>query len=153
MDRIGDGVSRELSRFGPAAGMADLVRIWPEAVGEAIAANALPARISRDGTAHIATSSSTWAFELAQLEPTLVERLREHLGPAAPPRLRFAPGRLPEPAGDAAGEAAKRRIEASPAHLAMGAELASQIRDEELRNLVAKAAAASLARADSDRSF
>ena len=153
MERIGDGVSSELSRFGPAAGMADLVRIWPDAVGEAIAANAIPARIARDGTAHIATSSSTWAFELAQLEPTLLARLQEHLGEVAPPRLRFAPGRLPELSGEAANEAAARRIEPAPEHLAAGVEIAAQIRDEELRKLVAKAAAASLARADSDRSF
>ena len=65
IERIGNEVERELGRFGPAAGMAELLRAWPDAVGEEIARNAWPARIARDGTLHVATSSSAWAFELA----------------------------------------------------------------------------------------
>ena len=61
-ERIGDEVQRELSRFGPAEGMTEIVRAWPEAVGEQIALNAWPARLSRDGKLHVATSSSAWAF-------------------------------------------------------------------------------------------
>ena len=72
--------SRELARFGPAEGMTEIVRAWPGAVGDQIARNAWPARLARDGTLHVATSSSAWAFELAQLEPKLLERLREALG-------------------------------------------------------------------------
>ena len=91
-ERIGDEVQRELSRFGPAEGMTEIVRAWPSVMGEQIARNAWPARISRDGKLHVATSSSAWAFELAQLEPKLLERLGEALGGAAPAGLRFAPG-------------------------------------------------------------
>ncbi|HWH05605.1 MAG TPA: DUF721 domain-containing protein, partial [Gaiellaceae bacterium] len=65
MERIGRDVSRELGRFGPAAGMAEIVEAWPDAVGEAIARHAWPARIGRDGTLVETTSSSAWAFELA----------------------------------------------------------------------------------------
>ncbi len=90
-------MQRELSRFGPAEGMTEIVRAWPEAVGEQIARNAWPARLSRDGKLHVATSSSAWAFELAQLEPKLLERLSEPLGDHVPGGLRFAPGKLPEP--------------------------------------------------------
>ena len=97
-ERIGDEVRRELSRFGPAEGMTEIVRAWPEAVGEQIAQNAWPARLSRDGKLHVATSSSAWAFELAQLEPKLLEHLSEALGDRVPAGLRFAPGKLPEPA-------------------------------------------------------
>ena len=71
--RIGADVKRELGRFGAAGGMADLVTAWPAAVGEQIARNAWPARIARDGTLHVATSSSAWAFELAHLESALRE--------------------------------------------------------------------------------
>ena len=63
-ERIGDEVQRELSRFGPAEGMTEIVRAWPSVMGEQIARNAWPARISRDGKLHVATSSSAWAFEL-----------------------------------------------------------------------------------------
>ena len=45
-----------------------------------VAANAWPARIARDGTLHVNTSSSAWAFELGQLAPTILERLSEKLG-------------------------------------------------------------------------
>ena len=46
--------------------MAELVERWPDAVGEAIARNAWPARIARDGTVHVNTADSVWAFELGQ---------------------------------------------------------------------------------------
>jgi len=68
-DLIGDDVRRELSRFGPAAGMAELLAAWPAAVGEGIARNAWPARIGRDGTLHVAVASSAWAFELGAHAP------------------------------------------------------------------------------------
>ena len=76
-ERIGDDVRRELARFGPAAGMTEIVRAWPGAMGDQIMRNAWPARLARDGKLHVATSSSAWAFELAQLESKLLARLRE----------------------------------------------------------------------------
>src|SRR3954462_455944 len=96
MDRIGGEVKRELSRHGSAGAMTELVRAWPEAVGETVAANAWPARLARDGTLHVNAASSTWAFELQQLEAEIAGRLREAVPKAAPARMRFAPGPLPE---------------------------------------------------------
>ena len=145
-ERIGDEVRRELSRFGPAEGMTEIVRAWPEAVGEQIAVNAWPARLSRDGKLHVATSSSAWAFELAQLEPKLLERLSEALAGHAPTGLRFAPGKLPEPPSGE-GPTSRRSVrEPTPAELDVAAELTAGIDDEGLRKIVAKAAAASLSR-------
>lgn len=133
--------------------MADVVRAWPAAVGDAVARNAWPARIGRDGTLHVATSSSAWAFELSQLEPRIRSQLAGVLGKDAQPRrLRFAPGRLPEP-DPLPGDAAFAPVpEPRPADVAEGERLAADIEDENLRKLVAKAAAASLARAASGRS-
>jgi hypothetical protein len=145
-DRIGDEVRRELSRFGPASGMADIVRAWPEVVGKQIARNAWPARLARDSTLHVATSSSAWAFELAQLEPKLLEALAEMLGKDAPAALRFAPGKLPEPSAEESAEATATPPEPSAEERELAAALASEIGDENLRKVVAKAAAASLAR-------
>ena len=68
--------------------MAELLERWPAAVGEAIARNAWPARIAKDGTVHVNTADSVWAFELGQQAREIAERL-------AVPRLRFAPGPLP----------------------------------------------------------
>jgi hypothetical protein len=151
-ERIGDDVRRELGRFGPAAGMAELVEAWPGLVGEQIARNAWPARIARDGTLHVATSSSAWAFELAQLAPQLLERLRSALGEAAPRGLRFAPGKLPD-APDPEGErAGAKAVDPTAEHLELASALTESIDDESLREVVAKTAAKSLARAAADRS-
>src|SRR5205814_4034444 len=64
MERIRSVVESELGRFGPVAGMADVVTGWPDGVGEAIARNAWPARIGRDGTLFVHTADAVWAFEL-----------------------------------------------------------------------------------------
>jgi predicted nucleic acid-binding Zn ribbon protein len=151
MKRIGDDVKRELARFGPVEGMAEIVSAWPEAVGEVVAENAWPARLARDGTLHVATSSSTWAFELAQLEREIESRLRAAVGKDAPRALRFAPGRLPERTLVEESQAVRRPPEASERDLAEGAQLAAAISDENLRKVVARAAAASLARASAGR--
>jgi predicted nucleic acid-binding Zn ribbon protein len=145
-ERIGDEVHRELSRFGPAEGMIEIVRAWPAAMGEQIALNAWPARLSRDGKLHVATSSSAWAFELAQLEPRLLRELGQALGEAAPTGLRFAPGKLPEPAAEDVRKAVDRPGEPSAEERELAAAIAAGIEDESLRKIVAKAAAASLAK-------
>lgn len=150
MERIGSDVRRELGRFGPAAGMPELVEAWPGVVGDAIARNAWPARLGRDGTLHVATGSAAWAFELAHLEGELLGRLRAAVGELAPARLRFALGRLPEASPE--GESVEQsRIAPSAADFAEAARLASAIEDDELRATVAEAAAQSLARAASGR--
>ena len=146
-DRIGDDVRRELARFGPAAGMTEIVRAWPGAMGDQIARNAWPARLARDGKLHVATSSSAWAFELAQLESKLLARLREELGEMTPVGMRFAPGELPELPAEGESPSAKERRVPSPEQVELAQAMAGEIEDESLRKLVAKAAAASLARA------
>lgn len=151
-ERIGDDVRRELGRFGAAAGMAEIVTAWPGLVGEQVARNAWPARLARDGTLHVSTSSSAWAFELAQLAPEVLGRMRAALADAAPRALRFAPGKLPEPSKPAAERAERRRPQPSPEHVSQAAEIAARIEDENLRKVVAKTAAESLARAADDRS-
>ena len=146
---IGDAVRRELHRFGPAGAMGDVVAAWPDAVGASIAANAWPARIARDGTLTVATGSSVWAFELTKLEGTIRARLAEALGDGAPPRLRFVPGRLPEQGAESVTSSPQAAQAARPLDAQArqaGFELAAPIEDEELRKLVARAAAASLSR-------
>ena len=150
MEAIGADVRRELERHGPAAGMADVVGAWPECVGPAIARNAWPARLARDGTLHVATGSSAWAFELTQLAPTVLVRLHERLAPGFPSGLRFAVGPLPEPAAAEEQSPERRSVQPSVEQDALGRALAAGIADEELRGLVARAAAASLARAFAD---
>lgn len=149
MERVGDAVRRELGRFGPAAGMAPLVEAWAAAVGAVIARNAWPARLARDGTLHVHTKDSIWAFELK----SRAEEIRDRLGELAPPRLAFAPGPIPEPDETLSEDVQPDVVEPGPEHVAEADSLVRVIRDEDLRKVVAKAAAFSLAKASNDRSF
>jgi hypothetical protein len=143
---IGEAVQRELARAGswPAAtALGGLVDRWPEAVGAAIARNAWPARMARDGTVVVHTASSVWAHELTQLEATI----REQLGDVAPPTLRFAPGPLPAPSAESEKPLQKDAPEPSAEERALAQRLASEIEDPSLREAVSRAAALSLAAA------
>jgi hypothetical protein len=152
MEKIGETVRRELGRFGTAGAMADLVRAWPGIVGEHVAANAWPARLARDGTLHVSTSSSAWAFELGHLESEILPRLGQALGESAPGRLKFAPGPLPEPAPPVSEHPKAPLAEPTLEQARDAHSWAAEIDSEELRKTVEKAARASLARAGSGRS-
>jgi len=151
MERLGDDVGKELRRFGSSAEMAAIVTAWARAVGEDVARNAWPARLSRDGVLHVHTSSSAWAFELTQLAAVVSGQLAASLGEAAPKGVRFAPGHLPEPAAESREQPVKAPPPPSRAARAEAAALVAGIGDEELREAVAKAAALSLEGAGSDR--
>jgi len=135
MDPLADAIRSELGRFGPQAGMAELLDRWPAAVGPAIAQNAWPARISKDGTVHIATNDSVWAFELGQ-------RAGEIAAALAAPKVRFAPGPLPAPEPAPAAPP----LEVRPEEAELARAIASAIDDEKLRESVQKAVSFSLAR-------
>jgi hypothetical protein len=152
--RLGDDARRLLAAAGVpgAAEISAVTAVWRACVGDAIARAAWPKRIARDGTLHVATASSTWAFELARLATDIEQRLSMSLGDAAPTALRFAPGLIPESGGDDTIEMVAP-LEITPAARSEGARIAAEIEDSALRELVARAAAASLQRARSDRSF
>ena len=114
---------------------------WPEVVGEAIARNAWPARIARDGTVLVNTADSIWAFELGHRAAEIAERL----GVAA---VRFAPGTL------AGGEEVPPPVHVprpTPEQERAAAAIAATIEDENLRESIQKAVSLSLARGSSDR--
>ncbi len=151
MERIGSEVRSVVSALGPGGAMPEVLAAWPDAVGEQIARNAWPARIARDGTLHVSASSSAWAFELSQLVGEIAARLQQALGEASPRRLRFTPGPLPERPPEGGERVKKERRNPSSAEREQAERLTSEIGDEDLRKLVAKAAAESLARGSDDR--
>jgi len=122
--------------------MPELVDRWPAAVGDAIARHAWPARIARDGTVHVNTADSVWAFELGH-------RAGEIAGRLGVTKLRFAPGPLPEPPL----AAAPAPLEITREELERARQLAAPIGDEKLRESVQKAVSLSLARERLDRPF
>jgi hypothetical protein len=157
MERIGDEVQRELARGGSrdAIPLASLTAIWPEAVGDAVARKAWPLRLARDGTLHVAVASATWANELSVLQDEILAALRARLGAESPPAIRFAVGPIPEPESllEPAGEAAPRTFEVPPEVEREADAAAAEIGDPELRELVARAARASLLKGRSGRHF
>jgi hypothetical protein len=157
MERIGREVERELGRGGSrdAIPLAALTAAWPEVVGDAVARHAWPLRIARDGTLHVATASSTWAHELGFLSDEILERLRVQLGADAPTKVRCAVGPIPEV--ERVGEGSHEPLPADadvPFDVrSEAAAAAAAITDPELREVVARAARASLLRARSGRNF
>jgi hypothetical protein len=144
VEPLGDDLRRELKSLGPNAAMSETVAAWPDAVGGEIARNAWPARFQRDGTLIVHCKDSVWAFELGHRAAEITPRLPGR------PALTFVPGPLPEPA-------APERAEQPPPAATLeqqrqAAEWAASIEDEELREAVARAAAASLASAPDSRS-
>jgi hypothetical protein len=155
MERLGQTLRGALSAAGvPDAGaLADVTRAWPLAVGDAIARAAWPSRIARDGTLLVTTSSATWAFELGLLADEILEKLAAAVGEGAPTALRFSPGAVPAPpAADLPAEPPPGpAVDAETRRLAD--ELTRGMTDDDLRDTIARAAAASLARAASGRRF
>jgi hypothetical protein len=145
LEPLGEELRRELAALGPNAAMSETTAAWPGAVGPDIARNAWPARFQRDGTLVVHTQDAVWAFELGHRAAEISKRL-----PGRPP-LKFVPGPLPEP------PAPEGAVHAPPAATLeeerQAAEWASSIEDEELREAVARAAAASLAARQDDRRF
>lgn len=71
----------------PATLLAEIQRIWPEAVGPAIAAEAVPTR-ERGGVLTVSCSAAVWAHELDLMAPSILERLAALVGPGRVERLR-----------------------------------------------------------------
>jgi len=142
VEPLGDQIRAELTRFGADSGAGDAVSAWPAAVGEEIARNAWPARTQPDGTLVVHVRDAIWGFELTQRASEISQRLPGR------PRLRFTPGPLPETASE---PSAAPPLEASPEQAREADAIAAEIEDPKLRESVAKAIKAALARTPDDR--
>jgi hypothetical protein len=143
MEPLGDQIRAELRRVGADSGAGDVVTAWPPAVGEEIARHAWPARTQPDGTLVVHVRDAIWGFELTQRAAEISGRLPGR------PRLRFVPGPLPDTTPEPPPSPS---VEPTPEHTREAAALASPIEDQNLRESVAKAIKAALARASHDRS-
>jgi hypothetical protein len=126
--------------------MGDVLAAWEAAVGPEIARNAQPARFQRDGTLIVHCKDAIWGFELGHRAAEIGGRL------PGTPALKFVPGPLPEPGAEPGPATPRGAPPASSEQRSRAAEWASSIEDEELRELVARAAAASLAKSSAGRS-
>jgi predicted nucleic acid-binding Zn ribbon protein len=73
--------------LAPDSLLARVQQVWPEAVGESIAAEARPSA-ERGGVLTISCSASVWAQELDLMGPTILEHLNTALGGSQIERLR-----------------------------------------------------------------
>jgi predicted nucleic acid-binding Zn ribbon protein len=73
--------------LGPATPLAEVQRVWSEAVGATIAGEATPTS-ERAGVLTVSCSSSVWAQELDLMAPTILERLNRLLDGGQVSRLR-----------------------------------------------------------------
>ena len=71
----------------PATALGHIQRVWSEAVGPAIAAEAVPSA-ERAGVLTVSCSAAVWAQELDLMAPTILARLNELLQEAQVKRLR-----------------------------------------------------------------
>jgi hypothetical protein len=143
VEPVGETIRAELRRVGADSGAGGVAAAWPAAVGEEIARHAWPARAQPDGTLVVHVRDSIWGFELTQRADEISGRLPGN------PRLRFLPGPLPDTAPE---PALPPPAEATPEQAREAAGLAAGIEDPDLRESVAKAIKAALARAPDDRS-
>jgi predicted nucleic acid-binding Zn ribbon protein len=91
----GDGAIGRLVRdLQPASLLAEVQRVWPEAVGAALAARATPTA-ARDGVVTVTCESAVWAHELTLMSGELVGLLSARLGAGTVRELRCSatPGR------------------------------------------------------------
>lgn len=73
--------------LAPDTLLAEIQRVWPKVVGDAIAAEAAPAR-ERGGALTVSCSASVWAQELDLMGTQIVERLNANLSRGKVERLR-----------------------------------------------------------------
>jgi len=157
MERLGREVERELARGGSrdAIPLAAVTAAWPEAVGDAVSRKAWPLRLGRDGTLHVAAASATWANELSLLQDEILAALCARLDVETPSAIRFAVGPIPEPERplELPDDTAPGTLDVPPEVEREAAAAAAEIDDPELRELVARAARASLLKGRSGRHF
>jgi predicted nucleic acid-binding Zn ribbon protein len=77
--------------WAPDTLLAEVQRVWPQAVGEAIAAEARPER-ERGGVLTVVCSASVWAQELDLMAPEILPRLNERCTRGRVTRLRCVAG-------------------------------------------------------------
>ena len=87
-------IGRLVGELQPASLLAEVQRVWPEAVGAALALRATPTA-ARDGVVSVTCESAIWAHELTLMAGEVLGLLNAQLAPGALRELRCsaAPGR------------------------------------------------------------
>ena len=116
--------------------------VWADAVGEALARVSQPARVARDGVLVVHAVDAAWTHAITLERRTILRRLAERLGDAAPTELRVEIG----PISVAAVVEESAPIQILPEARTRAAEIAAGVADDELRAVLERAIAKSLSR-------
>ena len=119
---------REMLSADPARLTAFAAAFWPHMVGAEVGLRTRVVKLEKS-TLVIEVPDASWQKELHRLQPSLVRRLRELLGPAAPRRLGFMQAR----GGFMPAKAARTEHAPSPTPSAAILEAAGTIPDESIR--------------------
>jgi predicted nucleic acid-binding Zn ribbon protein len=84
---LGAALAPLQASLAPATLLAEVQRVWPEAVGDAIAREASPVA-ERGGVVTVACAASVWAQELDLMAPLLIEQLNAAIAAGEVRRLR-----------------------------------------------------------------
>jgi predicted nucleic acid-binding Zn ribbon protein len=76
--QAGHAVAALAERLAPQTLLAEVQRVWPQAVGEVVAVQAQPTG-ERDGVLVVTCTSAVWAQELDLMAPDLIGRLNAGL--------------------------------------------------------------------------
>ncbi len=71
-------IGRLVAGLQPAGLLAEVQRVWPEAIGPSLAAHATPTS-ARDGLVHVTCESATWAHELTLMAGELTALLNARI--------------------------------------------------------------------------
>jgi predicted nucleic acid-binding Zn ribbon protein len=85
--QVGLVVDRLRDELAPQTLLAEVQRVWPTAVGSAVAQQARPTG-ERGGVLTVSCTASVWAQELDLLAPAILTRLNDALGAERLSRLR-----------------------------------------------------------------
>ncbi|MFA7061227.1 MAG: DUF721 domain-containing protein [Pedobacter sp.] len=130
-------LAQELKGLGLAERLreADIWRLWPEVVGQAVASRAQPLRII-NGTLTVVVSSGPWMQELTFLKAMMQEKLNERLGGEVVRAIILKAGKIASHvAHDEEKPQSPKKLTAR--QLALIAEQAAEIPDMETREAFA----------------
>lgn len=77
--RLSEAMGALTDRLAPQTGLGAVQRVWPDAVGSLIAAQATPTA-EHGGTLTVTCSSAVWAADLDLMAPELLGKLNAALG-------------------------------------------------------------------------
>jgi predicted nucleic acid-binding Zn ribbon protein len=84
---LGAALERLTTQLAPQTPLAAIQQVWPESVGEEIAAQTVVSG-ERDGVVTVRCTSAVWASELNLMAATIIARLNQDLGDTSVRELR-----------------------------------------------------------------